>query len=197
MDTTVADAVPARIDAGTEQLEVSVLSGVATVVLNNPLRRNALSRAMVRALPHVLDRLAGDPAVRVVVRGAGRGARAPRASTTPLALAPSKLTLRPRRAGGTSATIRTSGPRLRRATPPEDFTEGPAGVPGEACTVVHRPLSRRRAAGRWRALAGAAGRWRALADPPPMVGCALCPSRHLFARRAGSLPPSAARKSSP
>jgi enoyl-CoA hydratase len=72
MDTTVADAVPARIDAGTEQLEVSVLSGVATVVLNNPLRRNALSRAMVQALPRVLDRLAADPAVRVVVvRGAG------------------------------------------------------------------------------------------------------------------------------
>jgi enoyl-CoA hydratase len=70
MDTTVVDAVPARIDAGTEQLEVSVLSGVATVVLNNPLRRNALSRAMVQALPRVLDRLAA--AVRVVVvRGAG------------------------------------------------------------------------------------------------------------------------------
>src|SRR5260370_10322126 len=75
MTTTVADAVPARIDAGTEQLEVSVLSGVATVVLNNPLRRNALSRAMVRALPHVLDRLAADPAARVVdLRGAGGGA---------------------------------------------------------------------------------------------------------------------------
>jgi enoyl-CoA hydratase len=72
MDTTVVDAVPARIDAGTEQLEVSVLSGVATVVLNNPLRRNALSRAMVQALPRVLDRLAGQEAVRVVVvRGAG------------------------------------------------------------------------------------------------------------------------------
>src|ERR1700735_4521908 len=72
MATTVADAVPARIDAGTEQLEVGVLSGVATVVLNNPPRRNARSRAMVQALPHVLDRLAADPAVRVVVvRGAG------------------------------------------------------------------------------------------------------------------------------
>jgi enoyl-CoA hydratase len=72
MAMTVADAVPTRIDAGTEQLEVGVLSGVATVVLNNPLRRNALSRAMVQALPQVLDRLAADPAVRVVVvRGAG------------------------------------------------------------------------------------------------------------------------------
>src|ERR1700752_1118105 len=72
MATTVADADPLRIDAGTEQLEVSVLSGIATVVLNNPLHRNALSRAMVQALPHVLDRLAADPAVRVVVlRGAG------------------------------------------------------------------------------------------------------------------------------
>ena len=77
MATTVADAVPARIDAGTEQLEVSVLSGVATVVLNNPRRRNALSRAMVQALPRVLDRLAGQEAVRVVVvRGAGEIGRA-------------------------------------------------------------------------------------------------------------------------
>ncbi len=64
-----------RMDAGTEQLDVSVRSGIATVVLNNPGRRNALSRAMVRALPRVLDRLAEDPAVRVVVlRGAGGSA---------------------------------------------------------------------------------------------------------------------------
>jgi enoyl-CoA hydratase len=75
MATTVADADPLRIDAGTEQLEVSVLSGIATVVLNNPLHRNALSRAMVQALPHVLDRLAADPAVRVVVLS-GAGGRA-------------------------------------------------------------------------------------------------------------------------
>jgi enoyl-CoA hydratase len=72
MGTTVAASVPVPMDAGTEQLDVSMRGGIATVVLNNPRRRNALSRAMVQALPRVLDRLAEDPAVRVVVlRGAG------------------------------------------------------------------------------------------------------------------------------
>lgn len=72
MAVTVATSAPVRIDAGTEQLDVSVRSGIATIVLNNPGRRNALSRAMVRALPRVLDHLAEDPAVRVaVLRGAG------------------------------------------------------------------------------------------------------------------------------
>lgn len=72
MAATVVTPAPTRIDAGTEQLEVSVSGGIATVVLNNPGRRNALSRAMVRALPRVLDHLAEDPVVRVaVLRGAG------------------------------------------------------------------------------------------------------------------------------
>jgi enoyl-CoA hydratase len=72
MAATVATPASVRIDAGTEQLDVSVRSGIATIVLNNPDRRNALSRAMVRALPRVLDRLAEDPVVRVaVLRGAG------------------------------------------------------------------------------------------------------------------------------
>jgi enoyl-CoA hydratase len=72
MTTTVATSAPVRLDAGTDQLDVSVRHGIATVVLNNPGHRNALSRAMVRALPRALDHLAEDPAVRVVVlRGAG------------------------------------------------------------------------------------------------------------------------------
>jgi enoyl-CoA hydratase len=72
MTTTVATSVPVRLDAGTNQLDVSVRHGIATVVLNNPGHRNALSRAMVRALPPALDQLAEHPAVCVVVlRGAG------------------------------------------------------------------------------------------------------------------------------
>ena len=72
MAPTVATSPSRTVDAGTEQLDVSVQGGIATVVLNNPSRRNALSRAMVRALPQVLDRLGADPEVRVVVlRGAG------------------------------------------------------------------------------------------------------------------------------
>jgi enoyl-CoA hydratase/carnithine racemase len=72
MAATIATSALTRIDAGTEQLDVSVHSGIAMVVLNNPSRRNALSRAMVQALPRVLDQLAENPAVRVVVfRGAG------------------------------------------------------------------------------------------------------------------------------
>ena len=72
MAATVATTAPVQVDAGTDQLDVSLLDGIATVVLNNPGRRNALSRAMVRALPRVLGHLAGDPGVRVVVlRGAG------------------------------------------------------------------------------------------------------------------------------
>ncbi len=72
MPATAATSGPVRVDAGTEQLDVTVHGGIATVVLNNQERRNALSRAMVRALPEVLRRLARDPGVRVVVlRGAG------------------------------------------------------------------------------------------------------------------------------
>ncbi len=71
MTPTVATSVPLRVDAGTDQLDVSVRDGIATVVLNNPGHRNALSRSMVRALPRVLNHLAGNQAVRVVVlRGA-------------------------------------------------------------------------------------------------------------------------------
>jgi enoyl-CoA hydratase len=72
MTKTVATSVPVRVDAGTDQLDVGVRDGIATVVLNNPAHRNALSRSMVRALPRVLRHLAGNQAVRViVVHGAG------------------------------------------------------------------------------------------------------------------------------
>ncbi|MDV5149442.1 enoyl-CoA hydratase/isomerase family protein [Streptomyces sp. SBC-4] len=49
------------------QLKASVTDGVATVVIANPAKRNAMSAAMWRALPGALDRLAADRAVRALV----------------------------------------------------------------------------------------------------------------------------------
>ncbi|MEV5678129.1 enoyl-CoA hydratase/isomerase family protein [Streptomyces sp. NPDC052164] len=54
------------------RLEHGVADGVATVVISNPAKRNAMTAAMWRALPDLLERLAADPAVRVLVlTGAG------------------------------------------------------------------------------------------------------------------------------
>ncbi|MEU6058349.1 enoyl-CoA hydratase-related protein [Streptomyces sp. NPDC047097] len=54
------------------QLEHTVADGVATVVISNPAKRNAMTAAMWRALPGLLAELAADPAVRVLVlTGAG------------------------------------------------------------------------------------------------------------------------------
>ncbi|WP_406135404.1 enoyl-CoA hydratase/isomerase family protein [Streptomyces sp. NBC_01089] len=54
------------------QLQHSVADGVATVVISNPAKRNAMTAAMWRALPELLDGLAEDTAVRVLVlTGAG------------------------------------------------------------------------------------------------------------------------------
>ncbi|MEE4546009.1 enoyl-CoA hydratase-related protein [Streptomyces sp. V4-01] len=53
-------------------LLVSAQDGTATVTISNPDRRNAMTLAMWRALPELLDSLATDPAVRVLVlTGAG------------------------------------------------------------------------------------------------------------------------------
>ncbi len=49
------------------KLRESVTDGIATVVIANPAKRNAMSAGMWRALPDVLERLAADPAVRVLV----------------------------------------------------------------------------------------------------------------------------------
>ncbi|MFE6228326.1 MULTISPECIES: enoyl-CoA hydratase/isomerase family protein [unclassified Streptomyces] len=49
-----------------------VTDGVATLVIDHPAKRNAMTAGMWRALPAVLDRLAADPAVRaLVLTGAG------------------------------------------------------------------------------------------------------------------------------
>ncbi|MGW4778322.1 enoyl-CoA hydratase/isomerase family protein [Streptomyces filamentosus] len=54
------------------QLVAGVEDGVATLVISNPAKRNAMTAGMWRALPTVLGRLAADPAVRVLVlTGAG------------------------------------------------------------------------------------------------------------------------------
>ncbi|MFF2010630.1 enoyl-CoA hydratase/isomerase family protein [Streptomyces sp. NPDC058195] len=53
-------------------LEHAVADGVATVVIRNPAKRNAMTTAMWRALPGLLERLAKEEAVRVLVlTGAG------------------------------------------------------------------------------------------------------------------------------
>ncbi|MCX5386748.1 enoyl-CoA hydratase/isomerase family protein [Streptomyces sp. NBC_00083] len=54
------------------QLQQSVSEGVATVVISNPAKRNAMTSAMWGALPPLLDGLAADPRVRaLVLTGAG------------------------------------------------------------------------------------------------------------------------------
>ncbi len=58
--------------AGPELVE-SVRDEVATLTLNRPQRLNPLSESMIAALQDALDRIAAEPAVRVVVvTGAGR-----------------------------------------------------------------------------------------------------------------------------
>ncbi|MFD7319836.1 enoyl-CoA hydratase/isomerase family protein [Streptomyces sp. NPDC059875] len=49
------------------QLSASVVDGVATVVISNPAKRNAMTAAMWRSLPDILTPLATDPGVRVLV----------------------------------------------------------------------------------------------------------------------------------
>lgn len=53
-------------------LEHRVTDGVATVVIRNPAKRNAMTAGMWRELPALLDRWAADPTVRaLVLTGAG------------------------------------------------------------------------------------------------------------------------------
>ncbi|MDQ8706250.1 enoyl-CoA hydratase/isomerase family protein [Streptomyces sp. LHD-70] len=54
------------------RLRHAVADSVATVVIDHPAKRNAMTTDMWRALPPLLDRLAADPRVRVLVlTGAG------------------------------------------------------------------------------------------------------------------------------
>ena len=64
-----------QLELETEQIIARVEDGVGWVIFNQPERHNALSAAMLRALPQVMDTLARDDEVRVVVlRGAGEKA---------------------------------------------------------------------------------------------------------------------------
>jgi len=58
-----ADSIP-RMEP---QLSYQVADSVATVVIRNPAKRNAMTAAMWRALPPLLERFAHDPAVRALV----------------------------------------------------------------------------------------------------------------------------------
>ena len=57
----------------TQDLQESIESGIATLTMNRPEARNALTRDMMFGLVEALPRLAADPAVRLVVlTGAGK-----------------------------------------------------------------------------------------------------------------------------
>jgi 2-(1,2-epoxy-1,2-dihydrophenyl)acetyl-CoA isomerase len=61
-----------KMDALPELLE-TIEDGIATLTFNRPERMNALSTPIMEGLLHGLPRLAGDPAVKVVIlTGAGR-----------------------------------------------------------------------------------------------------------------------------
>lgn len=58
---------------GTDGYELGLDAHVATLTINRPEKRNALSAAMWRALPAILADLAADPKVRVLIlTGAGK-----------------------------------------------------------------------------------------------------------------------------
>lgn len=64
---TAATWTGGRVAVTDAELLVEVAGPVATVVIHNPARRNAMTAAMWRRLPGVLDRLEADPAVRALV----------------------------------------------------------------------------------------------------------------------------------
>lgn len=60
------------MDRTEPRLEHTVADGVATVVISNPAKRNAMTTALWEALPVLLDELAARPSVRaLVLTGAG------------------------------------------------------------------------------------------------------------------------------
>lgn len=54
-------------------LAIGVADGIATLTLDRPATRNAMTEAMWRALPGCLDRLASDDDVRVILMTGGSG----------------------------------------------------------------------------------------------------------------------------
>ena len=95
-----------------ETLLVDVRDGVATLTLNRPEARNAMSPALVRELGEALARLEADPEARVVVlRGAGERAFCAGADLKGMFRAASILEARERYAG--VAGILEGIPRMR------------------------------------------------------------------------------------
>src|SRR5262249_42529605 len=71
---TEASMAQRKIETGTNDLLGSIEDGVATLTMNRPERRNALSGAMLSALSAALVECESDPDVAVVVlTGAGGG----------------------------------------------------------------------------------------------------------------------------
>lgn len=64
---TAATRTGGRVAVADAELLVEVAGPVATVVIHNPARRNAMTPAMWRRLPGTLDQLEADPAVRALV----------------------------------------------------------------------------------------------------------------------------------
>ncbi len=64
---TAAEWTGGRVSVADAELLVEVAAPVATMVIHNPARRNAMTAAMWRRLPAVLDQLEADPAVRALV----------------------------------------------------------------------------------------------------------------------------------
>jgi len=98
-----------RLDTGTEELLCDLDAGVATITLNRPDKRNALSDRLTPALREALLTVERDPAVRcVVITGAGNafcaggdvtgmgGDRAQAGTTAPPSLEDSVRTLKHR-----------------------------------------------------------------------------------------------------
>jgi enoyl-CoA hydratase/carnithine racemase len=72
MSDSAQTGISSGTGTGTGTITVTIADGVATVEIDNPAQRNALTKAMCMELQDVAPRLDADPAVKVVaVRGAG------------------------------------------------------------------------------------------------------------------------------
>ena len=91
------------------RIAANIVEGVATLMIENPTRRNAIDAAMWRQLDGVLAELANDPSVRVlVVRGAGERAFSAGADISEFA----ELAARPERLAENNRLIQQAQARL-------------------------------------------------------------------------------------
>lgn len=60
-------------EEGSASFRLSHADGVGTLLIDRPEKRNALSRAMLAALPKLLAQAAADPAIRVLIVTGGAG----------------------------------------------------------------------------------------------------------------------------